>query len=169
MHAELHPSSHPLPTQLKRVLSLLPKAPGSRLFVTALNLALLPRLPDDVRAMLAGRRLRIRAPDAGLAFDFTWNGRAFAPLASGAKAELVISASVRDFAQLAARKEDPDTLFFSRRLLMEGDTELGLVIKNTLDAIDGPLFEPSQLAPRRVLSALRPGRSGRAGAASPES
>jgi hypothetical protein len=39
-----------------------------------------------------------------------------------------------------AGQEDPDTLFFSRRLAMEGDTELGLLIKNTLDAIDGALF-----------------------------
>jgi predicted lipid carrier protein YhbT len=30
---------------------------------------------------------------------------------------------------------------------MEGDTELGLLIKNTLDAIDGGLFE--RLRPRR--------------------
>lgn len=156
MQAEINPSSHPMPAPLRRALSLLPKAPGSRLFATALNLALLPHLPDDVRAMLHGRRLRLCAIDAGLSFDFGWNGRGFAPLTSGAQADLTISASVHDFAQLAARKEDPDTLFFSRRLLMEGDTELGLVIKNTLDAIDGPLFEPSLLAPRRVLAALRP-------------
>jgi predicted lipid carrier protein YhbT len=52
-----------------------------------------------------------------------------------------------DLGRLAARKEDPDTLFFSRRLVMEGDTELGLLIKNTLDAIDGTLFD--RLRPRR--------------------
>ena len=32
------------------------------------------------------------------------------------------------------RLEDPDTLFFSRRLVIEGDTELGLALKNALDA-----------------------------------
>jgi predicted lipid carrier protein YhbT len=36
---------------------------------------------------------------------------------------------------LALRREDPDTLFFSRRLVLEGDTELGLVVKNALDAM----------------------------------
>ena len=41
----------------------------------------------------------------------------------------------------ARREEDPDTLFFSRRLMMEGDTELGLVVKNTLDALELPVLE----------------------------
>jgi predicted lipid carrier protein YhbT len=31
---------------------------------------------------------------------------------------------------IAARKQDPDTLFFQRRLVIEGDTELGLYVKN---------------------------------------
>ncbi len=37
---------------------------------------------------------------------------------------------------IAARKEDPDTLFFQRRLRIEGDTELGLEVKNLMDSID---------------------------------
>lgn len=139
------PESHPLPTPVKRLLSLLPAAPGSRLFATALNLALVRHLPDDVRAALLGKRLRLSAPDAGIAFDVAWHGSAFKRAARGAAPDLTISASLHDFAQLAARKEDPDTLFFSRRLLMEGDTELGLMVKNTLDAIDGPLFDLSRI------------------------
>ena len=34
---------------------------------------------------------------------------------------------------------DADRLFFERALVMEGDPEMGLVLKNTLDAI-GPLW-----------------------------
>jgi predicted lipid carrier protein YhbT len=52
--------------------------------------------------------------------------------------DLIISASAYDFYLLAMRKEDPDTLFFNRRLVVEGDTELGLIAKNTLDAIEYP-------------------------------
>lgn len=156
----MHPESHPLPAPVRRLLSLLPAAPGSRLFAAALNLALARHLPDDVRAALKGKRLRLHAPDAGVAFDFSWNGSAFGPPARSGEPELTISASLHDFAQLATRKEDPDTLFFSRRLLMEGDTELGLMVKNTLDAIDGPLLDPARLAPHRVLAALTPRRPG---------
>jgi predicted lipid carrier protein YhbT len=39
---------------------------------------------------------------------------------------------------LATRRVDPDTLFFERRLLIEGDTETGLRLKNVLDAIGLP-------------------------------
>ena len=38
--------------------------------------------------------------------------------------------------QLATQQVDPDTLFFRRKLLITGDTELGLEIKNLLDTIE---------------------------------
>ena len=69
--------------------------------------------------------------------------------------DLTIAASAHDFLLLAKRREDPDTLFFCRRLLMEGDTELGLLIKNALDAIDFPVFDLARLSPSRVLARLR--------------
>ncbi|MGB5009839.1 MAG: SCP2 sterol-binding domain-containing protein [Candidatus Dechloromonas phosphoritropha] len=40
--------------------------------------------------------------------------------------------------QLLARQEDPDTLFFNRELEINGDTELGLIVKNMLDAVGWP-------------------------------
>ena len=56
---------------------------------------------------------------------------------------------------LARRLEDPDTLFFSRRLSMEGDTELGLLVKNTLDAIELPILNLESLKPAQVFSRLK--------------
>ena len=44
-------------------------------------------------------------------------------------------AGLRDYLSLALRREDPDSLFFSRRLVVEGDTALGLVVKNALDSL----------------------------------
>jgi predicted lipid carrier protein YhbT len=46
---------------------------------------------------------------------------------------------------LATRREDPDTLFFNRRLRLGGSTELGLYAKNFLDSLElegrlGPLL-----------------------------
>ena len=46
------------------------------------------------------------------------------------------SADASDLLMIAARKQDPDTLFFQRRLVIEGDTELGLYVKNLMDAIE---------------------------------
>ena len=52
--------------------------------------------------------------------------------------DLAFGANLSAFLQLALRQEDPDTLFFNRELSIEGDTELGLVVKNMLDAIEWP-------------------------------
>jgi hypothetical protein len=54
-----------------------------------------------------------------------------------------------------ARQQDPDTLFFSRRLAMEGDTELGLLVKNTIDAIELPVFHLERFKPAQVLERLK--------------
>jgi predicted lipid carrier protein YhbT len=98
--------------------------------------------------MLAHKKLRLQVTDAHWTFDFIWlNGRFTACQNKGA-ADLTISASAYDFVLLARRQEDPDTLFFSRRLAMEGDTELGLLVKNTIDAIELPVFSLAQLRAR---------------------
>lgn len=41
-----------------------------------------------------------------------------------------------DLLLIAAQKRDPDTLFFQRKLMISGDTELGLSIKNWLASLD---------------------------------
>jgi predicted lipid carrier protein YhbT len=143
-----------LPLPLATLLAKLPPYPASWAFVQGLNRLLAPQLPDDVRALLQGRSLRLRVLDAGVAVDFCWQGAAFAPARHGRAPELTIGASAHDLLLLARRQEDPDTLFFSRRLLLEGDTELGLLFKNTLDALELPPFDMQSLHPRRVLAQL---------------
>lgn len=44
--------------------------------------------------------------------------------------------NANDLIMIVTRRQDPDTLFFQRRLIVEGDTELGLYIKNLMDSID---------------------------------
>ncbi|MES3022931.1 MAG: SCP2 sterol-binding domain-containing protein [Pseudomonadota bacterium] len=125
----------------------LPAFPGSVLFATGLNLVVAPQLPSDVRAALEGRAVRIWVRDTALRFDVVWRGTRFTALSASGKPDLAIGASARDFVLLAQRREDPDTLFFARRLVMEGDTELGLLVKNTIDAIDLALLDPARLLP----------------------
>ena len=151
------PNRFLLPEPVGKLLSLLPVYPGSLLFATGLNIALKSNLPADVQQSLNGKKLRIKVTDARLSFDFVWNGNRFAAGSNQGEPDLTIGASAHDFLLLAQRKEDPDTLFFSRRLSMEGDTELGLLVKNTLDAIDLPVFELGKLAPSRVLGRIKAG------------
>ena len=140
-----------------QALSLLPKYPGSMLLVAAINATLSQQLPGDVTALLHGKRLSIRVSDARLAFDFIWNGTRFAASAPWPEPDLAITASAHDFLLLARRQCDPDTLFFSRRLVMEGDTELGLIVKNSLDALEMPVFNPEDWKPSAVIQRFGPG------------
>lgn len=142
-----------LPNALAKLLRILPAYPGSQLFAQALNLTLTRHLPADSRALLEGKTLRIRVVDLQLCFDFSWRDDGFKACRVAEKrvdkldveSDLTIGATVHDFLLLAQRKEDPDTLFFSRRLQMEGDTDLGLLVKNTLDAIEIPVFDPQRI------------------------
>lgn len=144
-----------LPQPVGKLLSLLPAYPGSLIFVTGLNLAIAKHLPSDVQESLNGKKMRIKVVDAQVAFHFQWRERAFVACRGDGEADLTIAASAHDFLLLAQRQEDPDTLFFSRRLAMEGDTELGLMVKNMLDAIDLPVFDLRSLTPGRVFAWCR--------------
>jgi len=62
-------------------------------------------------------------------------------------ADVTIRGQSASFLVMAGRFEDPDTLFFQRRLVIEGDTELGLGVKNFLDGLDEERLPlPVQLA-----------------------
>lgn len=139
-----------------KILERLPAFPGSCLFAAGLNLAVTPQLPADVRAALEGKLVAIRVLDIGWRFEVRLVRGRFASQRPGpATPDLAIGASARDFMLLAQRREDPDTLFFGRRLSMEGDTELGLLLKNTLDALDLQLFDPARLVPAPLLARWR--------------
>jgi predicted lipid carrier protein YhbT len=123
-----------LPPRLANAVTRLPVAPPSLAFSAAANRVLWPALKTLDWQPLAGRRYAIRVTDMGLNLRFTVTARGFAP--DSGTPDLTISATARDFLLLIGRREDPDTLFFSRRLVSEGDTELGLIAKNLLDALD---------------------------------
>ncbi len=127
------------PPQLAALVTRLPVAPPSLAFSALANRLLWPALKTLDWQPLVGRRYAIRVKDLGLSLRFTVTQRGFARdlhARDGGAPDLTISATARDFLLLLSRREDPDTLFFSRRLVSEGDTELGLTIKNLLDALD---------------------------------
>ena len=144
-----------IPQPVSTLLSRLPKYPHSLIFSRAINLALGTKLQDPVWQPLQGKHICIKVRDAGIAFHFTLARNGLAARHAVAQPDLVISASAQDFVLLALRKEDPDTLFFSRRLVMEGDTELGLLVKNTLDGMELPPLDFSNLLPAHLFGKLR--------------
>lgn len=77
---------------------------------------------------LEGRWLSIHVRDIGLLwYTSVVDGRLV--VSQQADADVSFSADASDLLMIAARKQDPDTLFFQRRLVIEGDTELGLYVK----------------------------------------
>lgn len=52
------------------------------------------------------------------------------------QADVILSADAHDFILMAVREEDPDMLFFQRRLRIEGDTEPGFQVQNLMDSIE---------------------------------
>jgi len=139
------------PKPLGFALSLLPSYPPSLLFSQGLNLALGRIIKPELLEPLHGKLVNIRVTDAGLNLYFTINRTGFVACKAGKTPDLAISATAHDFFLLGTRREDPDTLFFSRRLVVEGETELGLLAKNTLDAIEMPKLNFSQFTPDKVL------------------
>lgn len=125
-----------LPAPFARVGAHLPQLPPTLALTAGLNLCLDRLLPRDTLAPLTDKRLLLKVLDAGMALRFTFGPNGFRPLFDAQAPDLTISAKLRDYLALALREEDPDTLFFSRRLTMEGETDLGLLVKNTLDAVD---------------------------------
>lgn len=95
-------------------------------------------------AELNGRTFAITVEDLGLRSSFVVRDGAFRPLwhrgPQDGGAELELGAKLADFVALMRSETDADTLFFQRRLRIAGDTELGLIVKNWLDAAPRPAW-----------------------------
>jgi len=131
----------------------LPELPPALALCAALNVALRTGLLSrSALEIAAGKRVRIELESPRLGVTVSLNGKIFLP-ARGVP-DVTIRAKPRDYLSLALRREDPDTLFFTRRLVMEGDTDLGLSVKNALDAVDWDALP----APLARLSARLAGR-----------
>lgn len=147
--------TYTFPSQLGRLIEHLPTWPSSFTFACVLDLALGQVIRRGDLQALYGKRIAIHVTDAGLHLHFTVLSSGFSAAKGNIVPDLIISASAYDFYQLAMRKEDPDTLFFNRRLVVEGDTELGLIAKNTLDAIEYPILKLKCVSPLDLLKTMK--------------
>ena len=158
--ALFHAGLPPLTRPFSRLASSLPH-PGSAMFAAMLNVSLRRDLPPDTYLQLTGRCVEIALSDWDMRFRFTISPDRFLPLASSAAVDLRITAAARDFALLASGEEDSDTLYFARRVVVEGDTELALLIKNTLDALPAPRIRKLVRVMHRGMDRLRSFRARR--------
>lgn len=110
---------------------------------TLVNRALARPIEDGLTEFLRQRVLAVRVTDLGVEWRFTLDHDSDRIGYTRAEPEATIRGDSLALLLLAARRVDPDTLFFRRRLGVEGDTELGLQAKNLLDTLeDGDLPPP---------------------------
>jgi predicted lipid carrier protein YhbT len=98
---------------------------------------------------LQGHWLAVRIEDLDWQLQLSCNPDRSLCLRPGGSASTEIRGPLRSFILLAAQREDPDTLFFRRELVIEGNTDLGLQVKNWLDSLDSDELPPALLFPLR--------------------
>lgn len=135
-----------VPRLLTLPLGLVPRGAQAAALAPLLNRLFAPELKAGELDFLDGQVMRIGVDDARVDLRLTLTGGRIRPAPAGRAPDLSIEGSVYEFLLLATRREDPDTLFFNRRLRLGGSTELGLYVKNFLDSLElegrlGPLLK----------------------------
>lgn len=145
---DMQSTHHRRPSAIDRVLRLLPPparlAPLARAVPFAVRARVLEQAMARVLAgpiaggaleFMRGRRLGLEVSDLGLRWVVELRDGRLSVCAPGVESEAAVRGTLTDLLLLAARLEDADTLFFHRRLLLTGDTELGLTARNMLDQL----------------------------------
>ena len=128
-----------LPAALAWPMRFMPERVHNLVASQLLSRVFARELAEGELEFMTGRSVRIRVTDAQVSFAVELEGRRFR--AEPGSADLTVSGSVYDFLLLLTGREDPDTLFFHRHLAMEGDTALGVHVKNFLASVD-PSISP---------------------------
>lgn len=121
----------PPPKRWRPLLRLVPPPLHASTLEAVLSHALAPACIGAALEAVEGRRLGIQVQDLDLRWTFQWRGGSLRAVRD--PAEATVRGSATDLLLLASRLEDADTLFFQRRLVLTGDTELGLTVRNLLD------------------------------------
>lgn len=136
LHALHRKLVHTVPGLLAIPAKVLPFSLQEKVLSQVLNSVFAEALADDEFEFLEQKWLQVEITDLGINWfiSCTDNKLVIAPRA--ASTDVSFKGNLNELVLITARKEDPDTLFFQRRLKIEGDTELGLEVKNMLDSFD---------------------------------
>ncbi|EXJ13393.1 sterol binding protein [Imhoffiella purpurea] len=141
-------------------LRLVPGVMHSRALAGILNQVMKEALADGELDFLEGRRVAIEIDDIGVGYRLGLTEGRIRGYGKDTPPDASIAGGLHEFLLLAARREDADTLFFQRRLRMSGDTELGLYLKNFLDAFEPPeKYRPLIKGLEKMADLRLPGKS----------
>ncbi|TRW49643.1 hypothetical protein FM042_01910 [Aliidiomarina halalkaliphila] len=133
-----------LPTWTKTSLAITPKWPLELLAEQVFNQVFSEPLQQHEFAFLSDAVVVIVFEDIHLAMEVTLKESTSPALRVRLStqpqrfpdADVRLTGNFNHFILMIAQRVDPDTLFFRRKLRIQGDTELGLAVKNLLDTID---------------------------------
>lgn len=125
-----------LPMWVTRPLFLAPRGIQKVVLEKVLGTLLNEPRAEGETAFLEGRWCQIVVKDLGTSWFVSMDTHGPVVSEHGVQPDVTISGNAEEFILMASRREDPDTLFFQRRLVIEGDTELGLNVKNLIDSVD---------------------------------
>jgi len=149
----------PIPENLRPLAKKVAGIPGrfipysaqKQVLSIVLNQAFREPLQHGELDFLEGAKVRIKVTDLCIDWLISVGGDKFTAIERELQDDVSISGESLDFILLATRQADPDTLFFQRRIRIEGDTELGLGVKNTMDSMD---WEDLPVPLRRLLQSV---------------
>ena len=137
---------HQLVTNAPKALALpsalVPFFVQKKLLSELLHKLLAEAIEDDELQFLEDKWLKVEVTDLKLTWFLSFTEEKLIIAEHSEQVDVTFSGAVNELILVAGRKEDPDTLFFQRRLLIQGDTELGLEVKNLLDNIDFDCLPP---------------------------
>lgn len=121
---------------LRSPVHLLPQSVQKKALLEGLKMVFREALEDGDFDFLEGKWLKVSVTDMELSWYISYEADKLVVADCPIKEDVSFSGNLNDLVLIAGRKEDPDTLFFQRRLSIEGDTELGLEVKNLMDSVD---------------------------------
>ena len=125
-----------MPRLLSLPIKMCPFVLQEKAMEKALALSFAEAIEEGDLDFLEQRWLKLNVSDLAASWYITFDEECLKVKASAPQVDVSFSGELNDFVLMMGRKEDPDTLFFQRRLKIEGDTELGLELKNLLDNLD---------------------------------
>lgn len=135
------------PEQLCLVATRMPQQLNRMMVQKLLNNAFAEQISDGDFEFLEGRLLQVEIIDAHLFIGLSYGHNKISckhfnqhPCSS----DVTLSVDTLSAITLIQQEVDPDTLFFQRKLKINGDTELAHHVKNTIDTLD-PEVIPSFL------------------------
>ena len=121
---------------LKGISSTAPRVILKPLLQAAFTQVFKQQLLNQELGFFAEKCLQVKVSDIAFEFYLRLQQNKFAVEFKPQNANVVFTCDSENLFLLAANKADPDTLFFQRKLSIQGDTELGLHIKNLLASLD---------------------------------